>query len=34
VWDECMNEALKRDAEDLTAIYFLYNEIANKQLVN
>ena len=34
VWDDCMNEALKRDAEDLTAIYFLYNEIANKQLVN
>jgi hypothetical protein len=27
VWDECVNEALKRDTEDLTAIYFLYNEI-------
>jgi len=34
LWDKCINEAFKRDTEDLTAIYFLYNEIANKQLVN
>ena len=34
VWDDCMNEALKRDITGATSIYFLYSELSEKQKQN
>lgn len=34
IWDECMNEAFKRDTDGAESFYSLYSELTKKQLQN